>query len=56
MLVEQSGFEVVRHVNRQFPLDEFGHGWWLKLGLIPMFALQKVLGKQTLQALTATKK
>ena len=55
-IVQQANFEVVSHINYEFPLDEFGHGLVLKLGLIPMFALQKIFKKQTLQALTATKK
>ena len=55
-LVQQAGFHIVRHVNYEFPLDEFGHGWVLKLGLIPMFALQKILQRQTLQELTAIRK
>ena len=54
-LVRRAGFEVVSHLNTEFPLSEFSHGLFLKLCLIPIFALQKIAGRQTLQELIATK-
>ena len=54
-LVEQAGFQIVRHAGTEFPLDEFGHGLVFKMGLIPIFALQKLVKRQTLQELLAVK-
>ena len=54
-LVSQAKFCVVRHRNREFPLDEFGHGLMLKLGLVPIFLLQALIGRQTLQELIVQK-
>ena len=51
----KAGFENGHHAMKEFPLDEFGHGTFLKLGLIPIFALQKLLRRQTLQELIAVK-
>jgi SAM-dependent methyltransferase len=53
--VMQSGFRVLYHQSREFPLDEFGHGWILKMGLVPIFLLQMVLRRPTLQELVAVK-
>lgn len=53
--VSESGLRIVHHQSREFRLDEFGHGWLLKMGLAPMFALQRILQRQTLQELIATK-
>lgn len=55
-LIQRCGFEVHQHHMREFPLDEFGHGWLLKLALIPTFWLQKLLRRQTLQEMIAIKK
>lgn len=54
-MVQRAHFKVVSHTKQEFPLDEFGHGLGLKLGLIPIFALQGLLGRQTLQELVAVK-
>lgn len=53
--VTQAGLEIRCHRSREFPLDEFRHGLLLKLGLMAVFPLQWVFGRQTLQELVATK-
>ena len=54
-LVEQSGLQIAYHAKREFPLNEFGHGLLLKLGLVPIFVLQRLTQRQTLQELIAKK-
>lgn len=44
-----AGFDIRSHQNAEFPLDEFGHGWVLKTLLRPLFAMQAITGRQTLQ-------
>ena len=55
-LLSQAGLTVERLVGREFPLDEFGHGLLLKLGLLPVFALQALTGRRTLQEAVAVKR
>ena len=52
-LVQQARFHIIYHCNREFPLDEFGHGFLLKVALVPIFFLQKILNRQTLQEIVA---
>jgi 2-polyprenyl-3-methyl-5-hydroxy-6-metoxy-1,4-benzoquinol methylase len=54
-LVTSVGFQIEYHANKEFPLREFGHGLPLKLGLVPVFALQKITKRQTSQELIAVK-
>lgn len=54
-LLERAGFKVYRHDSFEFPLSEFGHGWHYKLALRFIFALQALLGRQTLQGVIAVK-
>jgi 2-polyprenyl-3-methyl-5-hydroxy-6-metoxy-1,4-benzoquinol methylase len=43
------------HARREFPIDEFGHGLALKLGLWPVLALERLLGRPSLQEVVAIK-
>ncbi|MBA2733532.1 MAG: class I SAM-dependent methyltransferase [Acidobacteria bacterium] len=54
-LVKQSGLQIERQTMKEFPLNEFGHGLILKLGLVPIFAAQRLTRRQTLQELVAVK-
>jgi 2-polyprenyl-3-methyl-5-hydroxy-6-metoxy-1,4-benzoquinol methylase len=54
-MVEGAGLRVELHRNREFPLDEFGHGLLLKAALIPIFILQRLVGRQTLQEVVAVR-
>jgi hypothetical protein len=54
--VESAGLAVVEQKRTEFPLDEFGHGLLLKAALMPVFLLQKIVGRQSLQTLTAVKR
>lgn len=53
-LVRLSGFEIIHQAKWELPFNEI-HGILFKLGLLPVFALQHVLGRQTLQRSVATK-
>ena len=53
-LVRLSGFQITHQAKWELPFNEI-HGILFKLGLLPVFALQRVLGRQTLQRLVATK-
>jgi 2-polyprenyl-3-methyl-5-hydroxy-6-metoxy-1,4-benzoquinol methylase len=54
-LAEGQGLTVDRLQLVEFPLDEIGHGLLLKLLLMPLFWLQALFGRQTLQELTVRK-
>jgi len=49
-LVRQSRLQIVHHVKQEFPISEV-HGTLPRLVLMPVFALQHLLGRQTLQEL-----
>lgn len=53
-LVRQMGFQITYHVKWELPFNEI-HGILFKLGLPPLFAVQRLLGRQTLQELVAVK-
>jgi len=53
-LVRQSGLQIVHHAKREFPISDI-HGILLKLALAPIFAVQRFLGRQTLQELVGIK-
>jgi 2-polyprenyl-3-methyl-5-hydroxy-6-metoxy-1,4-benzoquinol methylase len=54
-LVDQSDLQILYQHEREFPMDEFGHGVLLRLSLRPIFAIQRLTGRQTLQELIAFK-
>lgn len=54
-LVEDHGLRVVRHRLVEFPLSEFGHGRLLKIIMAGIFALQFLIGRPSVQLLTAQK-
>ncbi len=54
-MVQAQSMTPVMHENREFPLDEFGHGRRLKVAVGGLFALQSVLRRPSLQILVAQK-
>jgi SAM-dependent methyltransferase len=53
-LVKLSGFQITYQAKWELPINEV-HGILFKLGLLPVFGLQHVLRRQTLQRMVAVK-
>ena len=55
-LLNNSNFYIVNIKTKEFPLDEFGHGTFLKVCLSLVFILQKIFRRQSLLEVIAEKR
>lgn len=55
-LLTRAGYKIVSVRTSEFPLDEFGHGAFLKVLLAPLFLLQFLTRRQSLLEIAAIRK